>query len=139
MESIPLLKASDSNFKHIVITSSCLARFGVANYSAYCTAKSGLLGLTRSLAVEYAQDNILINAICPGWVDTEMAQQSIQKLADRNNISYAESFSNQMSYVPLQRISRPDEIAEFVSFLMNNRQSSITGQALDINNGSYMA
>lgn len=138
MESIPLLKASEAAFKHIVITSSCLARFGVPHYSAYCTAKTGLLGLTRSLAIEHAPDKILINAICPGWVDTEMAQQGIQKLADRSNISYAESFENQMSYVPLNRISQPAEIAEFVCFLMNNQQTSITGQALDINNGSYM-
>src|ERR1700740_248922 len=68
--------------KHILITSSILARLGVPNYSAYCTSKAGLLGLMRSWAVQYAQQNILVNAICPGWVDTDMAQQGLQGIAD---------------------------------------------------------
>jgi NAD(P)-dependent dehydrogenase (short-subunit alcohol dehydrogenase family) len=54
MECLPYLRQSDASFKHILITSSCLARFGVPNYTAYCTAKTGLLGLTRSLAVQLA-------------------------------------------------------------------------------------
>jgi NAD(P)-dependent dehydrogenase (short-subunit alcohol dehydrogenase family) len=72
--------------KHILITSSVLARLGVANYSAYCASKAGLLGLMRSWAVEYAPQNIMVNAICPGWVDTDMAQQGLQGIAD--NIRY---------------------------------------------------
>ncbi|MBX7050748.1 MAG: SDR family oxidoreductase [Flavobacteriales bacterium] len=138
MELLPYLKNSNEAFKHIVITSSCLARFGVPNYTAYCTAKTGLLGLTKSLAVQYATDQILVNAICPGWVETEMAKAGIQKLADRGHKSYQESFDEQMSYVPLNRISQPREIAELVSFLISDRQTSMTGQGIDINNGSYM-
>ena len=138
MELLPYLKQSGEAFKHIVITSSCLARFGVPNYSAYCTAKTGLLGLTRSLALQFASDRILVNALCPGWVETEMSKASIQRLADRNGQTYDAAFNEQMGYVPLGRISQPIEIARMVAFLFSNQQTSITGQGLDINNGSFM-
>ena len=138
MELLPYLQKSEQTFRHIVITSSCLGRFGVPNYTAYCTAKTGLLGLTKSLAVQYAADKILVNAICPGWVETEMAKAGIQNLADRGHKSYQESFDEQMSFVPLNRISQPQEIAELVSFLMSDKQTSMTGQGIDINNGSFM-
>jgi NAD(P)-dependent dehydrogenase (short-subunit alcohol dehydrogenase family) len=138
MESLPYLRQSSEKFKHILITSSCLARFGVPRYTAYCTAKTGLLGLTRSLAVELASEKILVNALCPGWVDTEMARAGIQKLADVNQQSYEEGFKEQMSYVPLNRITEPQEIARYVKFLFSDEQCSITGQGLDINNGSFM-
>ncbi len=138
MECLPYLKAANDEYRHIVITSSCLARFGVPNYTAYCTAKTGLLGLTRSMALQFASDKILVNAICPGWVETEMAKAGIQKLADRQGQEYEQSFAEQMSYVPLNKISQPKEIASFVKYIMSNQQTSITGQALDINNGSFM-
>ena len=138
MELLPYLRISADDFKHIVITSSCLARFGVPNYSAYCTAKTGLLGLTRSLALQLAADKILVNALCPGWVETDMARASIQRLADRSQQPYETAFSEQMGYVPLNRISQPQEIARMVAFLFSNQQTSITGQGIDINNGSFM-
>lgn len=138
MECLPWLKKSSESFRHIVITSSCLGRFGVPNYTAYCTAKTGLLGLTRSMALQFAADKILVNAICPGWVDTDMARAGIQKLADRNAQSYDEGFREQMSFVPLNRISNPTEIGEMVQFLLSGKQTSMTGQGIDINNGSYM-
>lgn len=138
MECLPWLKASKEQFRHVVITSSCLGRFGVPHYTAYCTAKTGLLGLTRSLALQLASDRILVNAICPGWVDTDMARAGIQKLADRSGQSFENSFSEQMSYVPLNRISQPEEIGEMVNFLLSGKQNSMTGQGIDINNGSFM-
>lgn len=138
MEALPYLTKSKEEFKHIVITSSCLARFGVPNYTAYCTAKAGLLGLTKALAVELASQKILVNALCPGWVETDMAKAGIKLLADRVGQDYASEFAQQMSYVPLNRISQPNEIAAMVEFLMSGHQNSMTGQGIDINNGSYM-
>jgi NAD(P)-dependent dehydrogenase (short-subunit alcohol dehydrogenase family) len=122
--------------RHILITSSVLARLGVPNYSAYCASKAGLLGLMRSWAVQYASENILVNAICPGWVDTDMAQQGLQGIADGIGISKQEFFDIAMQSVPLRRMSQPNEIAEFVAYLLS--QHSITGQALDINCGAVM-
>lgn len=138
MEALPLLEMSQRKVTNVVITSSCLARFGVPNYTAYCTSKAGLLGLTRSLAVELASKNILVNAICPGWVDTKMARDGIQLLADRMDQPYDTTFSQQMDMVPTGRMSNPGEIANLVDYLVNPEQKSITGQALDINNGSFM-
>lgn len=138
MAAIPALKSSQEKFKHILITSSCLARFGVPYYTAYCASKTGLLGLTKALAIELAPFNILVNSITPGWVETEMAKAGIQKLADHTDKSYEDTFRDQMGYVPLGKMSDPDEIANFVSFMFSNQQTSITGQALDINNGAFM-
>ncbi|MFM9004305.1 MAG: SDR family oxidoreductase [Flavobacteriales bacterium] len=139
MECLPHLKSSKDKFRHVVITSSCLARFGVPRYSAYCTSKTGLLGLTRSLALEFAEDQILVNAICPGWVDSEMANASMGRLASHQNKSLDTVRNEQAAMVPLQRISNPDEIAALVEFLFRGEQSSITGQAIDVNNGSFMS
>jgi NAD(P)-dependent dehydrogenase (short-subunit alcohol dehydrogenase family) len=138
MEALPYLKNSTEKFRHVVMTSSCLARFGVPNYTAYCTSKAGLLGLTKSLAMEFSIDNILVNSICPGWVETDMARAGIQNLADRDNKPYEKAFDEQMSYVPLKRISKPGEIASLIKFLFSSDQTSITGQGIDINNGSFM-
>jgi NAD(P)-dependent dehydrogenase (short-subunit alcohol dehydrogenase family) len=137
-ELLPFFKKSD-RCNHIVITSSCLGRFGVPDYTAYCAAKTGLLGLTRALAVQYASENILVNAICPGWVDTAMARNGIALLANREDISFDTSFEKQKQLVPTGRFSAPEEIAEFVAYLTSEHQRSITGQGLDINNGSYMS
>ena len=135
---LPYLRKSSDEFKNIIINSSCLAKFGVPNYSAYCASKAGLLGLTRSLAVELAPENILVNAICPGWVDTEMARSGIDALAQHQQVPFEKAKQEQMSYVPQGKMADPMEIAALVAFFLLNEQSSITGQSLDINNGSYM-
>ena len=133
---LPALKRSKNNYKQIIITSSVLARLGVANYSAYCASKAGLLGLMRSWAVEFAPENILVNAICPGWVNTDMAQSGLQGIADGIGISKHEFFDIAMQSVPLKKMSEPEEIAALVNYLIN--QTSITGQTIDINAGSVM-
>jgi NAD(P)-dependent dehydrogenase (short-subunit alcohol dehydrogenase family) len=133
---LPMLQKSKSAVKHILITASVLARLGVANYAAYCASKAGLLGLMRSMAVQYAPQNILVNAICPGWVNTDMAQQGLQGIADGIGISKEAFYDIAMQSVPLKKMSDPAEIAALVYYLFN--QSSITGQAIDINGGSVM-
>jgi NAD(P)-dependent dehydrogenase (short-subunit alcohol dehydrogenase family) len=130
------LKRSGNNYKQIIITSSVLARLGVANYAAYCASKAGLLGLMRSWAVQYAAENILVNAICPGWVNTDMAQNGLQGIADGIGITKSEFHDIAMQSVPLKKMSEPQEIAALVYYLLN--QTSITGQAIDINGGSVM-
>lgn len=133
---LPLLKKSQVEYKQILITSSVLARLGVANYAAYCASKAGLLGLMRSWAVQYAPENILVNAICPGWVDTEMSQAGLQGIADGIGINKDEFYDIAMQSVPLKRMSQPEEIADLISYLL--KQRSITGQTIDINAGAIM-
>ena len=133
---LPNLHLSKNETKHILITSSVLARLGVLNYTAYCASKAGLLGLMRSWAMEFAPQNILVNAIAPGWVDTDMAQEGLQGIADHIGITKAEFFDIAMQSVPLKRMSQSQEIADLVSYLV--KQKSITGQTIDINAGSVM-
>ena len=81
----PYLKRSDG-VTHALVTSSVLARFGVPGQTAYVASKTGLLGLVRSLALEWSPDGVMVNALCPGWVDTEMARDSIQAMADAESM-----------------------------------------------------
>ena len=137
-ECLPFIKKDATPFKKIVILSSILARLGVPGYSAYCASKSGLLGLTRSLAAEHSRDKILINALCPGWVNTEMAQEGIDGFAEALNITKEQAYQEAMKQVPLGKMSEPEEIAQFVGYLLSEQQTSLTGQTLDINNGALM-
>ena len=137
-ECLPYLEKDSNSFKKIIIISSILARLGVPGYSAYCASKAGLLGLTRSLAAEFSSKSILVNALCPGWVDTDMAHEGLDGMARSMNTSKVEAFNIAMSQVPLGKMSTPEEIASLASFLLSEAQNSITGQSLDINNGAIM-
>ena len=137
-ECLPLIKKDPAPFKKIIIISSILARLGVPGYSGYCASKAGLLGLTRSLAEEYSNDGILVNALCPGWVDTEMAQEGLQGFADTLKISREDAYKEAMKQVPLGKMSKPEEVAQLVAYLVSKEQTSLTGQTLDINNGALM-
>lgn len=137
-ECLPWLRQDAAEFRKIVFVSSILARLGVPGYSAYCASKAGMLGLMRSLAAELARENILVNALLPGWVNTQMAHDGIQGFADKLNISKEEAYNNAMQQVPLGKMSEPGEIAAMVAFLLDDAQTSITGQSLDINNGAMM-
>lgn len=135
---IPYLIKSSERYRHIVYVSSILARLGVPGYSAYCASKAGILGLMRSQAAQYAQDSILINALAPGWVETEMATLGIKGMAEGQKKSFDEAKREQLNMVPLRKMSSPDEIAALTCFLVSGQQNSMTGQTIDINNGALM-
>src|SRR6516164_7420560 len=78
------------NGGRVIVISSVLGKFGVPGYSAYCTAKTGLIGFTRSLALELAPRKITVNAICPGWTDTEMARSGMRDIAASEGITVEE-------------------------------------------------
>jgi len=130
--------AQGADPRHILVISSCVARFGVPGISAYSAAKAGQLGLVRSLAAELAPQRVLVNAICPGWVDTRMAAERIQEMAAAQGRPYQEVRSEVVDAVPLQRMSEPGEIAALVEFLVSEGGVAFTGQAFDPNNGAWM-
>ncbi len=137
-ECLPYLKKDQSEYRKVVFISSILARLGVPGYSAYCASKAGLLGLMRSLASELAGEKILVNAVLPGWVNTAMAHEGLQAFADALGVSKDEAHKEAMKPVPLGKMSEPEEVAQFVEFLISPKGNSLTGQSLDINNGAMM-
>jgi NAD(P)-dependent dehydrogenase (short-subunit alcohol dehydrogenase family) len=134
---LPQLRESKGNEKHILVTSSILARLGVKHYSAYCASKAGLLGLMRSWAMELASENILVNAISPGWVNTNMAIEGMEGIANNMGLKFEEFQKLAMQGMPSGRMTEPSEIAGLVYYLLS--QNSMTGQVLDINCSSVIA
>jgi NAD(P)-dependent dehydrogenase (short-subunit alcohol dehydrogenase family) len=130
--------ATSAGYKHAIVISSCIARFGVAGISAYSAAKAGQLGLVRSLAAELAPKQVLVNAICPGWVETQMAVDRMTEIGEGMGKDYRATKAELLAGVPLQRISEPEEIAALVEFLCGPGGTSFTGQTFDPNNGAWM-
>ncbi|MBT7989315.1 MAG: SDR family oxidoreductase [Anaerolineae bacterium] len=135
-EALPYFAPKEDGFRHVVLVSSILARLGVPRYTAYCASKAGLLGLMRSWSVELVAQNILVNAIAPGWVNTSMAREGLVAMAEHGQREYDDVLQEQMSHVLLGKMSEPEEIGELIAYLIS--QISITGQTLDINNGAVM-
>lgn len=123
----------------VMMMSSVLGKFGVPGYTAYCTAKTGLIGFTRALARELAPRKITVNALCPGWVDTDMALSGMREIAEGQGISVDEFKKQAMSRVPLGEIVQPEEVANVVAFLASDAGKNITSQAISICGGSTQA
>jgi len=124
------------NGGRIIMISSVLGKFGVPGYSAYCTAKTGLIGFTRSLALELAPRKITVNALCPGWTDTEMARAGMRDIAASLGITVEQFEKEAMSRVPLGEMVDPEEVANLVYFLAAETGNKITSQAISICGGS---
>ena len=124
--------------RHIVVVSSILARIGVPGYAGYCASKAGLLGLVRSLAAELGSANVQVNAICPGWVDTEMAWAGMDGLAEGSGGTREDAYRDAMKAVPLGRMSQPDDVAGVVAWLLSADARGVTGEAIDQNGGAWM-
>jgi NAD(P)-dependent dehydrogenase (short-subunit alcohol dehydrogenase family) len=124
--------------RHLVVLSSILARIPVPGYTGYSAAKAGLLGLVRSLAADLATENVQVNAICPGWVDTDMAWEGLDGIAAATGGTREDAYRDAMRAVPLGRMSQPDDIAGTVAWLLSPDARGVTGQAIDQNGGAWM-
>jgi len=119
-----MLKLKWGRIINITSTSASIGNKGQSNYSA---AKAGVEAFTKSLAREVGKRNITINSIAPGFIDTDMTQQSD-----------GVSMDDLINEIPLGRFGKPEEIAHLVSFLCSEEASYITGQTIHINGGLYM-
>ncbi len=123
----------------VINISSVLGKFGVPGYTAYCTTKHGMIGFTRALALEVVNRGITVNAVCPGWVDTEMAVQGINETAAFQGITPEQFKAQAIAGVPIKRFLEANEIAELVCYLASDQAKGITGQAMNICGGQTMA
>src|SRR5437879_6042472 len=122
----------------VINISSVLGKFGVPGYTAYCTTKHGMIGFTRALALEVVGRGITVNAICPGWVDTEMATQGIKETAALQGITLEEFKAQAVAAVPIKRFLEADEVAGLVCYIASDLARGITGQAINICGGQTM-
>jgi len=111
----------------IINISSIVGEMGNPGQANYVASKAGLIGLTKALAQEMGSRNITVNAVAPGYVETDMTQKLSQELRD-----------NLLGHVPLKRIGKPEDVAAAVRFLASEEAGYITGHVLDVNGGLYM-
>jgi NAD(P)-dependent dehydrogenase (short-subunit alcohol dehydrogenase family) len=111
----------------IVNTGSIAGLIGLTTSSAYVAAKHGVIGLTKTAALEYADDKIRVNAVCPGFIQTRMTEDTMRRRGDKI-----------LAQIPTGRMGSPEEIAEMVVWLCSERASYVTGAAYNVD-GGWMA
>ena len=122
----------------VVNLSSVTGRFGVAGMAAYSVTKHGIIGLTRTLALELASRKITVNAVCPGWVDTAMGRSGIARMGKAMGKSPEEAFVLAGTMAPLGEVLAPEEVAGLVAYLASDDARNVTGQAIVIDGGQVM-
>jgi NAD(P)-dependent dehydrogenase (short-subunit alcohol dehydrogenase family) len=127
-----------SGWGRIVNIASTAAQRGYAYVSAYAAAKHGVLGLTRSLALEVARSGITVNAVCPGYTETELLRASIDKVVEKTGRTPQAARAEFERTNPQRRLIQPAEVAATVLWLCSEGAASITGQALSVSGGEVM-
>ncbi|CDX36959.1 D-beta-hydroxybutyrate dehydrogenase [Mesorhizobium plurifarium] len=119
----------------IVFVASTAGLKGYAYVAPYVAAKHGVVGLMRALAAETAKSGVTVNAVCPGFVETEMLEESIQRIVEKTGRSADEARANLAATNPQGRFVQPEEVASAVLWLCSDAARSITGQAISISGG----
>ncbi|MCU1267757.1 MAG: putative oxidoreductase [Acidobacteria bacterium] len=126
-EAIPQMK--EQRFGRIVVVSSTAGQRGEAHYSNYAASKGGQISFTKALSTELGPYGITVNAVAPGWVDTELSGDALANAASRRSIESA---------IPIGRVASADDIAWPIIFLCSEWARHITGEVLNVNGGSVL-
>ena len=133
-EALPRL--IDRGGGSIVVVSSVAGVATGPEMASYTAAKHALIGLTRSLAVDYGPKGVRVNALCPGWTRTPMSEREMDDLAGRHGISREDAYALVSAHLPLRRVADPGEIAAACLFLASDEASFVTGAVLLADGGS---
>lgn len=122
----------------IVNVASTAGLVGYAYVAAYVAAKHGVVGLTRALALEYAKKGITVNAVCPGYTETDIVKTSIERVVEKTGRSADEALAEFVKSNPQGRLVQPQEVADAVLWLCGKGAASMTGQAIAVAGGEVM-
>lgn len=128
----------ERDFGRIVNVASSAGLTGYPYVTAYCAAKHGVVGLTRALALEVATRNITVNAVCPGFTDTDIVRDSINNIREKTGRSESEALAALVARNPQRRLVRCEEVANAVAWLCLPGSESITGQSIAVAGGEIM-
>jgi NAD(P)-dependent dehydrogenase (short-subunit alcohol dehydrogenase family) len=123
----------------IINIASTAARQGFPYVAAYVASKHGLLGLTRALAAELAAAGVTVNAVCPGFADTELTRESARRIQQKTGRSYEEALQSLAAFSPQRRLVEPDEVAALAVLLASDDARGITGQAWNLDGGAVQS
>ena len=128
-------QAMTNGWGRIIAVSSIAGVKGLAYASHYSAAKHGVVGLTRSLALEVARSGVTVNAICPGYLDTDMTNAAVAGISKKSGRSEEEALAAVTAGNPMRRLIRADEVTSAALWLASDGASSVNGQAITLSGG----